>query len=207
MIEIIENLFQLIVTGSCGVYGVYRSFFSNRREWLLAGLFSFAFFSGDLYWSLYILFLGETPQISYVSEFSWYASYIFLIILLQVTSSTEQRSKKNRVLWIAPIFVTAMCVYFMTMGDYVSNLITAVLMGIILYLSLQGIIYYKDNNNCKKYISHAAFAFCVIEYALWILSALWIGGDTALNPYYWCDILLSISIIMVLFAVRKAVKE
>ncbi len=207
MIEIIENLFQLIVTGCCGVYGVYRSFSSSRREWLLAGLFSFAFFSGDLYWSLYILFLGETPQISYVSEFSWYASYIFLIILIQVTSTAEQRAKKYKALLIVPIFVTVMCVYFMTMGDYASNIITAVLMGILMYYSLQGIFYYKDDNKGKKYVFQAAFAFCVIEYALWILSALWIGGDTALNPYYWCDILLSISIIMVLFAVRKAVKE
>ena len=207
MIEIIENIFQLIVTGCCGVYGVYKSISSNRREWLLAGLFSFAFFSGDLYWSLYILFYGDSPQLSYVSEFSWYASYLFLIMLLQVSMTPEQKRMNYRVLLIVPVFVIGMCIYFMTMGDYVSNIITALLMGILMYHSLQGIIYHKNDEEGRRCIFISAFLFCIVEYVLWILSILWIGGDTVLNPYYWCDMVLTISILMVLIALRKAVKE
>ena len=207
MIEIIENIFQLIVTGSCGVYGVYKSISSNRREWLHAGLFSFAFFSGDLYWSLYMLFYGKSPQISYVSEFSWYASYIFLIMLVREKMTLEQERLKHRSLLFVPVFVIGMCIYFMTMGDYVSNVTTALLMGILMYRSLQGIIYHKNDEDGRRCIFISAFIFCIVEYLLWILSALWIGGDTALNPYYWCDIVLSISILMVILAVRKAVKE
>ncbi len=207
MIEIIENIFQLIVTGSCGIYGIYKFITVNHKEWLLAGMFSFAFFSGDVYWALYILFYGDSPRISYVSEFSWYASYIFLIMLIQITGTPEQRKLKHRALRLVPVFVVGMCIYFMTMGDYVSNLITAVLMGLLMHYSLQGIIYNKSDKSSRKYIFQTAFAFCVIEYILWILSALWIGGDTVLNPYYWCDILLSINILMVTLAVRKAVKE
>ena len=207
MIEIVENIFQLIVTGSCGVYGIYKSITQDSREWLLAGLFSAAFFSGDFYWSLYILFYGDSPQLSYVSEFSWYASYIFLIMLIQVSSTPEQRKLKHRALIVVPIFVVGMCIYFMTMGDYFSNITTAVLMGILMYYSLQGIIYHKNDEDGRRCIFIAAFTFCVVEYLLWILSVIWIGGNTALNPYYWCDMLLSISILMVLLAVRKAVKE
>ena len=207
MIEIIENIFQLIVTGCCGVYGVYKSISSNRREWLLAGLFSFAFFSGDLYWSLYILFYGDSPQLSYISEFSWYASYLFLIMLVQVSMTPEQKRMNYRVLLIVPVFVIGMCIYFMTMGDYVSNIITALLMGILMYYSLQGIIYHKYDEEGRRCIFISAFLFCIVEYVLWILSILWIGGDTVLNPYYWCDMVLTISILMVLIALRKAVKE
>ena len=207
MIEIVENIFQLIVTGGCSIYGIYKSVSRNSREWLLAGLFSAALFSGDFYWSLYILFYGDSPQISYVSEFGWYASYIFLIMLIQISMSPGQRKEKYKILRIVPLFVGGMCIYFMTMGDYFSNLATAVLMGFIMYYSLKGIIYHKNNEEGKRCIFIAAFIFCIVEYLLWISSVLWIGGDTALNPYYWCDILLSISILMVLLAVRKAVKE
>ena len=205
--EIIENLFQIVATGGCGLYALLKNLSTHKREWLLLALFSGAFFFGDLYWSLYIYFYGDTPAISYVSDSSWYASYLFLILLIQYTGSEALRKETNKLPWLGPIFTACMCIFFMTHGEYVSNIITAALMGTILYYSIRGIIYYKDSNSNGKCIFIMACVFCAIEYLLWIMSILWIGGNTALNPYYWCDIMLSLCFIAFIPAVRKVVSE
>ena len=46
--------------------------------------------------------------------------------------------------------------------------------------------------------------FCLTEYALWTSSCFWMG-DTIANVYYWFDLLLSVTFVLFLPALRKAV--
>ena len=198
----------MVATGGCGLYALCKHISSQKREWLLLGLISGAFFFGDLYWFLYLYFYGETPPaISMVSEFSWYASMCFLILLLQYAGGDHLKERTSKLPWAGPVFAGVMCIYFMTMGDYASNIIMAVLMGAILYYSIQGMILFKGSDSGKKHVFTMAFIFCVLEYSLWMLSVIWIGGESARNPYYWCDVMISLWFILMIPAVRKAVDE
>ena len=45
----------------------------------------------------------------------------------------------------------------------------------------------------------------MLEYALWTASCIW-SGETLLNPYYWCDFLITLSFPFLLAASGKARK-
>ena len=47
-------------------------------------------------------------------------------------------------------------------------------------------------------------AFAALEYALWTSSCFWVS-DTLTNPYFWFDFLLSLVLLLLLPALRKAV--
>ena len=50
---------------------------------------------GDLYWQACLIFYEDTPAVSVVSDVSWYASYVFLYMLLREVSPPEKIRKKN----------------------------------------------------------------------------------------------------------------
>jgi hypothetical protein len=82
MTEIVENTIQLVMTGACSGIAVYRAVRDNERAWALFALFSGIYCLGDLYWLLYLLFFGNTPQHYSVADMSWNASYLFLLLLI-----------------------------------------------------------------------------------------------------------------------------
>ena len=66
MIESIENGIQLVTTAVCTALSVSRAVRSGKRVWLLLALASGVYFLGDLYWQLFLIFYGETPDYSYI---------------------------------------------------------------------------------------------------------------------------------------------
>ena len=82
MIETVVNIIQLIITGVCSGIALFNAVRTEHRAWTLVGLFSGIFFMGDLYWLLFLLFYGETPPYSFIPYMSWYASYLFMLLLL-----------------------------------------------------------------------------------------------------------------------------
>lgn len=213
MTELICNTIQLIITGICSCISLLFAYRSGKRIWILLALFSGIFFLGDLYWNLMLVFYYDTPHFTYVSDLSWDAAYIFLLLLLNQIRGERITPfsilGKWHGLWIIPIFAFGMCIFFMQWGDYVNNVVTAFLMtGLMLY-SCEGLLSIRDGHEQIrrfKSLYIAALVFCLIEYCLWIFSCYWMG-DTISNPYFWFDILLSCSFVLFLAALYKGVKE
>ena len=205
MIESIENGIQLLLTGICALAGTGMAIRSHSRTWALFGLFSGSYFLGDLYWFLYLIFYGRTPRFSLVPDLSWYASLLFLSLLLFYAGGGK-RPKYRRVLWLVPAFTAAMGIFFMQWGQYASNVIYAVLMGLVLWRAFDGLISVQEKKEEKK--NHALYVmavfFCAAEYGMWVCSCLF-EGETLTNPYFWFDLLMSVSFLLFIPAVRKAV--
>jgi hypothetical protein len=221
MVEIIENAIQLAMTGICSCAALYRAVRYRDRAWALLGLFAGIYCLGDLYWMLYLALYGITPQHFSVAEMSWYASYLFLMLLIiyvrvdicghrmpETGGRTQWARVVSPVLWIVPVFTVGMCIFFMQWGDYVSNIITAVLMTGIMWHALSGLLYRgaekKPGPASQQLLFVVTLVFAVIEYALWISSCFWMG-NTIGNVYFWLDILLSCTFLMFVPALRKAV--
>ncbi|MBR6403670.1 MAG: hypothetical protein IKS48_09840 [Eubacterium sp.] len=120
MIESIDNAFQLILTGICTVISIWKAYHFRKKAWILLGLSSGVFFLGCLYWQLYLVFYGKTPQYSYISSLSWYSAYIFLILLVLEIRGGEIAFKSlphHRLLYIIPVFAIGMCIFFSQKGD------------------------------------------------------------------------------------------
>jgi len=216
MIESIENVIQLFCTGISAVIALYRSGASGNREWTFLGLFSCAFFLGDLYWVLYLVFYKETPYYTYIPDLSWVSSLLFLLLFLLHIRDEGQKWSYSSALWIIPVVTLGFCVFYMTHGEYISNAVYAVLMTLVIWQSVNGLIYIsKKNDNAqepgkdphsKRWVYIITLVFSILEYAMWTVSCFWMG-DTLLNPYYWLDILLSVCFLLYLPAAEKAVQR
>ena len=203
MIERIDNGLQIAVLAVCGVVALVRALRSRGKLWTLLALFYGSWFLGDVYWSVCLFFYGQTPQISVVSDLSWYAAYIFLYMLLREAAPPVTRQEKRVLPWLGPVFALGMAVFFMRWGEVASNLIYAGLLGLLLFASIRRLMDGRQVPHAR-FLCAAILCACLMEYALWTASCFW-TGETLGNPYYWFDLLLTASFVSFLPAVRRAV--
>ena len=189
MIERVENTLQLAVLLLCVGAALCRAVGRRSRTWTLLVFFFGSWWMGDLYWLICLIFFGATPRVSVVSDLSWYASYLFLYLLLQHAAPREAGGKKRLLPWLGPVFAAAMAVFFLQWGEFVGNLVCAVLMAQLLFAALQRLAD-GERNGGRRMLCLLTLLFCLFEYGLWTSSCFW-AGDTFANPYYWCDLLLT----------------
>ena len=204
MIESIENVLQIMVLLGCTGISLYRAAAFQSRSWTLAVFFFGSWVLGDIYWLACLVFYDATPQISIISDLSWYASYTFLYLLLIRAAPPPEKGGIKRLLpWTGPLLSAALAVFFMQWGEVLSNLIYAALMGLLLFAAINRLM------DCGKYraqlfLSVLILVFCLLEYGLWI-SSCFFQGETLANPYYWFDLLMTASFPVFLPAMKKAV--
>ena len=180
MIERIENALQIGVLVVCAAIAVYRTVKHRGEAWMLLSFFYGSWLLGDIYWLACLVFYDGTPQISAVSDLSWYASYIFL-------APPEKPFGAKVLPWLGPVFTAGMGVFFMLRGEIAANLVYAGLMGFLLYAVIRRLMERRS-----VYLSVLILVFCLLEYALWTASCFW-NDEIVLHPYYWFDFLLTVS--------------
>ncbi|MBQ4181810.1 MAG: hypothetical protein II617_05580 [Firmicutes bacterium] len=201
-----ENTLQILVLGACLAVSIVRAVNGQSRVWALLSMFFGAFFLGDLYWGLYILFYGDTPYYSYIPSISWDTSYIFQLLIILHFQRRGVPRHRSVLLWIIPVFTVGMCAVYMTRGDYLTNAFIAVIATYILLYTVNGLLGLRGSGGEDARLRPlylVTILFWVLEYAMWTVSLRWMG-ETMANPYYWFDIGLTISFILVIPAVRKA---
>ena len=206
--ELIDNLLQFLAAFSGAVLSgiAYRK---SRRQTHFLLLFCFygCFALGALYWTLYLLLFDTTPRVFYVSEFGWIASVIFLRILQATLASPEERAFRCLEAWLAPAFGLPLLVFYCTYGDILSNLIWCGMMIWLSFCAIRGLAYTKTQTGAARnmrcfHIGVLCFAFA--ECLLWTVGCFWPDTSPA-SPTFWCDMLLTLAILGLLPATRKAV--
>lgn len=203
MIETAENILQIMVLIFCTGTSVFRAIVGQSRIWALATFFFGSYMLGDVYWLVCLLFYDKTPDIPVVSDLSWYAAFIFLYLLLIQAAPPKDGVKRHLIQWAGPAFAVVMATFFMQWGAVLSNLIYAVLMGALFSASINRLME-KDRYRDQVFLSVMVLTICLSEYGLWLTSCFF-SGNTLANPYYWFDLLLTVSCQVSLLAVRKAV--
>lgn len=203
MIELAENLLEILVVGICFTTASVGASRNRKKGWTLLSLVYASYFLGDLYWALYLYFYHKTPPVFYVSEMSWCAAYLFMILLLRHYQTDTERRTRHPVLWLIPLFVTLMTAFFMTRGSYILNLIDGVMMGSLMYRSVQGLLFLRTSDDGRKDFYFTVLVFCLIEYGLWISSCFWMDV-TIRNPYFWFGAMLIIVLPLFIRTLRKA---
>ena len=96
MLELWDYLVQLAVT-VFGFCAALREYYRARRQpWFLLTCFYATFALGTLYWTLHLLLRQETPQVFYVSDLAWLASFVFLLALTLTLPAAEERCLLSR---------------------------------------------------------------------------------------------------------------
>ncbi|MDD3251678.1 MAG: histidine kinase [Lachnospiraceae bacterium] len=206
MIEVIDNLVQIAVTAAAALGSAVAFGRSRRQEWFLLTCFYGTFALGGLYWVLYLLLMSRTPQIFYVSDLCWAATFAFLMTLeISLPETEEERRFRHPAMWLAPCFCVPMLIFFMRWGDYAMNACWCVLSGISGWFSIRGMLYARRQQGQERerqYFHMVVLVFLILEYALWTASGFWCG-DTLANPYFWIDFLITGSLAVLWFAMRR----
>lgn len=205
--ELIENLLQLLVTFFGALFSgiAYRK--SGRQACFLLLCFYGCFALGALYWTLYLLLFDTTPRVFYVSEFGWVSSVIFLRILQATLTGKEERTLRCRAAWLALFVGVPLMVFYCTFGDILSNLIWCGMMIWLSFCAIRGLAYANRQTGAARnmrWFHIGILCFVGSEYLLWTVGCFW--PDTSLaSPVFWCDLLLTLTILGLLPATRKAV--
>ena len=221
MVENIEGLIQIAVLICCVTVSLYRMFVYKSRRWALVSFFLGSYLTGDLYWQSCIFYFGQTPQISVVSDLSWYAALMFLFILIREELESvgykivEVKFRSGvGIKWflplLGPLFSAVMALYYMRFGAILSNIIYAAIMGVILYNVIWVLLNIKrdtDNKGSERrviYLSILILINCIGEYGAWTASCFF-TGNTITNPYFWFNFLATLSFTAYLIVLPKEV--
>ena len=195
IVERIDNIIQLAATGLCTVIALRKAYITRKHAWVILALSSFVYFLGDLYWQLFLRYYGHSPKYSYISDVSWYASMLFMWLLLIEFRADRKNRSRSIVMWLVPAFTVGMCIFFMQGGEYISNTVAAVLMYLLMGESVDGLLairkYHEEGMIRARALYINVLAYCFITYGMWAASVHW-AGDSVLNPYFWADTLISV---------------
>ena len=199
-VDNITNGLQIVVLAVCVIGVVWKAAVAKNRAWTLLALFLGSWWMGDIYWAGCLFFLDEMPQVSWVSDLNWCASFVFLYLLLREVAPP---AGKIRILpWLGPVFTTGMAVFFMQWGEILNNVVYALLMGLLLFSALRRLMD-GEKSGARRFLSVLILVFCLLEYALWIASCFW-EEEVWAEPYYWFDILLTACFPIFLPATKRA---
>ena len=208
MVEFLDNLTQLLAALSgCALSGVYY-LRSRRQPYFLLCCFYGCFGFGLLYWLLYTLLVTGAPPMFYVSDMGWISCFLFLLLLQYSLADKEERTLKSRLPWLALVMEIPLTAYFISIGDVLYNLIVGALMAAMLRLAIRGLVWQskQPKQDPGKWFFHlVTIGYILLENCLWLSSYPW-AGDTLANPYFWFDFAVTVSILALFPAVRKAVK-
>lgn len=207
MVELITNLFQLIAAIVATLLAGILFYKSHVQAYLLLTSFFGTFMLGSLYWTLHFFLFDYTPHLFYVSELAWIASHMFLLTLIFTLASHEEKKFRHPAVWFAPIFCLPQLLLYLATGDILLNILISCLAMVIMWCALRGFIYARQKSGKhrnRQYFHLALLAIIILEHGLWTFSCFWMG-DTLANPYFWIDFSLTIALILLLPATRKAV--
>ena len=206
MVETVSNILQIVVLCACIAAAEYHTGASKSRSWLLYGLFVLSFLLGDIWWILDLLFYDNSFY-SIVPYINWKASILFLILLMNQQQDEAVRRPYGIGMWIIPVFCGAMCVYYMQFGAYIDNVLTAVLMAVLIWVTVRMLLDKRDKSEYasrNRALCLVVLLFCASEYIMWTASCLDYG-----NPLrYLYDVfsfVLTLCIVLFIPAMRKAV--
>ena len=207
MPEIIDNFSQFLVVFLGSILSGVLYLKSRRQPYFILTCFYSCFALAGLYWLLYTILITDTPSIFYVADIGWIAGFLFLYLLQDSLSQSEERAFRCPVMWLAPLTVIPLTLYFTSIGDLVYNLIMGGMIFLIFRRSLQGFAYWSKHTGRernRRFFHIAVIILVILENCLWLSSYPWVS-DTWSNPYFWIDFTVTASLFSLLPAVRKAV--
>ena len=208
MIEFIDNLSQFLVTLLGGILSGILFFRSRKSPYFLLCSFYGCFALAGLYWLLYTILVTDAPPMFYVSDIGWIAGYLFLCLLQDSLSDREERAFRCGAMWIAPLVIVPLTIYYISLGDVIYNLILDNIMLVLTWRGIRGFVYWKRKAGLgreKRFFHLAILCFVVLENGLWLSSYPWVS-DTLTNPYFWIDFAVTACLFSLFPATRKAVE-
>lgn len=200
-IELCTNVTQLMI---CLISAIWMTLVAARYQRmihiLMAG-FADTFALGTLYWVSHQLITTQVPDSFYLSEISWMAAPLFLLVMeLRSARSIPKTKLQPCVILVYLIAAGLTALFTWDGGDALAN---------VMYMSVTAICFAKALENLRygdrkgRSLHLFCVLFVVVEWALWLAECIW-QGDSWANPYFWVDNTLTLTIALLIPAVKGA---
>ncbi len=203
MYETYENAFQILMLVISAGIALSLAVKTHEKAWVLLSLFYGCWVLGDVYYQLCLMLFGDIPQLSLICDLCWIAACIFLYLLLRYVYPKPERTWRF-LPFLGLIFTFAMAVFFIIQAggsQIVRNLLSAILMGVLIYAAINRLLE-RRKDGTKGLLCILVLILCLLEYGMWI-STSFVLDDNLLHPYYWFDVLLSVSFLLYIPALKK----
>ena len=201
-----ENLFTLL----CAVVGLLICLFKYielpKRRYLYLIIFFLAHFFSDYYWTIYVLIMRSSPNVSgFMAYLGWNIAYLFLFRMV-----FRLRRKGNRYfhpLMLLPVLTNIpLLILYLKFGGIFNNLWQVGITTLTMVFCMKELVYYFQNR--KKGIVHfprlslLILLFLIFGYGMWTASCFdW--KSEVLNPYLYFTVLAYISTLFFAWGTEK----
>jgi len=178
MIYDAAEIVQLLVLIACFAGALVRALKVCTAAWVeITCLFACMVF-GNVYYYGYMLVFNDYPHFSYISDLSWIAGYIFLLMLMVECDQRRGPVAPVRTAWIPVIVCAACCAFYIYGNGYpLLNFADNGLMAALGYFAVRGLVASSESGPGRRFASnkalHAAvLVFVIVEQGLWLSSMI-----------------------------------
>lgn len=198
--EVIDNIFQLTVLLLMALLSLGMALRHQKREFLILSLSYLCFSMGTLYFVLYLALYGTPPQIFYVSEISWLASYLFSLSLLILRSETAKICFSWKAALCAAISAAASLLFQIFGPAWLMMLLFALTVGAIAYIS----VFRLEMLRTHSLLDAAQLVCVLLQISLYGVS-LFFRDYTHFNFYFVVDLTLTACLVSLLPLLHREV--
>ena len=145
-----------------------------RKEWVYAVFFLLAALLSNYYWGVYLLVMGDYPNVSSIlAYFGWDISYFPLIALvIYMRGEEERRFFSPLALLPIPLNIYQFTLY-LPYGGLFNNIVQVGSVTVIACLSVNAVCYYWKNMKKETkapYVPLVLLFFAITEFTSWTAS-------------------------------------
>lgn len=181
--EIIDNTFQVIVLAAMALLAFLLAFRRSSRSCLILAFGYASFMMGTLYYLLHLIILGHGPQVFYVAECSWMASYFFFLSL-EILYWEGLRPPFSPFALAAGVVIAGVVMRVQVFGP------SPLMSGALAYLCFSAL---QKEKRLRPY--EIALLFEMSLQILLFVTSEFIRDYTRFNLYYAVDILLTLTLV------------
>lgn len=195
-LELVSNSLQFLVGVACAINSGSLAIRHFSQRYAILTFFYITFALGSLYWLVYLLINSYTPKIFYVSDLSWIASLLFMLMLCVTAGSPEEKQYRSTAAWVVTLILIVLSGIILRWGDYLMAILWLGLLILIAFFAVRGWSFAYKQSGLKKdkqLFYGAVLIFVFIDFGLLLASGFFpeISIDT---PYIWFDFALSLSL-------------
>lgn len=188
--EVIDNAFQVLALLCMTVASFHAALKHLSRSCLILAFGYASFMLGTLYYLLYLTLMGFPPQIFYVAECAWMASYLFFLSL-EILYWEQLHPPFSLPALLIGLVVMGLIMKFEIFGP--SPLMSgalAIAAGGLTYLCISDL----QAEEKPRLYELSILLLIALQITLYIVS-MFIHDYTRFNPYYVVDILLTLTMV------------
>ncbi len=201
-LEYAENIVDLSANLIALLYCLFQYINHKNKSMIYATIIFVCGMMSCYYWSVYLLIMGETPDVSnFFSYFGWNLAYmVFVLLELSLKKSKEKRYFHILMLIPIPLNVWQFWLY-VPFGGVTNSAYQVLMMTIIAVLAIQSLCWYlkhKDENRRNVMVFIAVLLHVIFSFGMWTTSCF---DEPISKLYYPCSFLNSINLVFLSWAI------